>query len=66
MNQTDILEILRENGPMTVREIHELTNLDLSSIRTKLSMLQKWGDVERVDLKMQSNGHEALVFGAVA
>lgn len=66
MNQQDILEILRANGPLTVREIHEITDLDISSIRSKLAMLQKWGDVERLGVDIQSNGRSALLFGAVA
>lgn len=66
MNQQDILNILRANGPLTVREIHEITDLEESSIRSKLEMLQKWGDVERMGLAMQSNGRSALLFGAVA
>ena len=66
MNQKDILEVLRANGPLTVREIHEITELEMSSIRTKLTMLEKWGEVERLGVDIQSNGRSALLFGAVA
>lgn len=66
MNQLDILEVLRANGPLTVSEIHEITGLHTSSIRAKLTKLEKWGEVERVGSTIQTNGRSALMFGAVA
>lgn len=62
-----IYELLTDKGPMTVPQIVEALQIRDGTARNCVVGLVKRGDVERVDLIRQKNGHGGLmgVYGAL-
>lgn len=66
MNQSELLDFLKESGPMTAREISEATGCNIGSVNRKLRGLRNWRLVDVIGLKFQENGFEAALYEAVA
>lgn len=70
MNQRDIYEFLRRNGPSTVPELTAALWEDSTSNRItmhhKVQQLRKWNMVEAVGVKGADGRHPTKIWAAVA
>jgi len=58
MSQGDILEVLKNNGPLTEKKIAEILGVTISSVASCMRRLEKSGDVKGMESKSFSHGKE--------
>ena len=67
MNQDDVLDAIRDCGPVTVREVCMLLgSKDLPNISKKVTQLNRWGLIERCGVLVSSRGNIATLYRATS
>ena len=65
LNQDDVLDAIRTNGPVTVREVCELLGSgDHQNIAKKVTQLVRWGQIERCGVAQYRRGQTATLYRA--
>ena len=65
MTQPDVLDVIRINGPVTVREVCMLLGSeDLPNISKKVTQLNRWGLIERCGVLVSPRGNTATLYRA--
>ena len=63
MNQSDVLEAIRKCGPVTVREVCTLLGSeDFQNISKKVTVLNRWGLIERCGIAQYGRGQTATLY----
>ena len=63
LNQDDVLDAIRINGPVTVREVCMiLGSQDLPNISKKVTQLARWGLIERCGVAQYRRGQTATLY----
>ena len=67
MNQDDVLDAIRDCGPVTVREVCILLgSQDLPNISKKVTQLNRWGLIERCGVLVSLRGNIATLYRATS
>ena len=67
MNQSDVLEAIRMCGPVTVREVCALLGSeDFQNISKKVTVLNRWGLIERCGIAQYGRGQTATIYRATS
>ena len=67
MNQSDVLEAIRMCGPVTVREVCALLGSeDFHNISRKVTLLNRWGLIERCGVAKYLDGRTATLYRATS
>ena len=63
MSQDQVYQILENaDKPLTSIEIREKLDLNISSIRTALMKLIKWGEVKRIIIKHRTRNQPRIIY----